>query len=221
MRGHGASGERGFTLVEMVVALVLLGLVLALIGAGARVLRGTGDRLTERGDGLADLALFSTVVQERLGDAVQLDFGPAGRSIVAFDGNAAHLRFLTITQDFQPGAPLLAMEIGSDPETGIWLGLAPLAADQTDFGALDDTGLTERRVLVGDATALRISYFGRQGDANPAWHDVWQDQERMPRAVRFDLDHARLQLPPVIVAVRQQVATLCASAVAELVCPEP
>jgi len=32
---------------------------------------------------------------------------------------------------------------------------------------------------------------------------------------------SRLALPPVIVAVRQQVATLCASAVAELVCPEP
>jgi general secretion pathway protein J len=219
--GKVPRGERGFTLVEMIVALVLLGLVMALIGAGARVLRGTGDRLTERGDSLADLALFSTLVQERLGDAVQLDFGPAGLPAAAFDGNSARVRFLTIAPDFQPGAPLLAMEIGSDPETGIWLGLAPLAADQMDFGALDDTGLTERRVLVGDATSLRISYFGRQGDADPAWHEVWQDEERLPRAVRFDLDHARLALPPVIVAVRQQVATLCASAVAELVCPEP
>lgn len=221
MRRQGADGERGFTLVEMIVALVLLGLVLALIGSGARLLRGTGDRLTERGDALADLALFSSLVQERLGDAVQLDFGLAGQPAVAFDGDAARVRFLTVAPDFQAGAPLLAMEIGAEPETGIWLGLAPLAADQNDFGVLDDEGVTERRQLLGDATTLEISYFGRQADAEPAWHNAWQDETRMPRAVRFDLDHTRLDLPPIIVEVQQRAATLCASATAELVCPEP
>ncbi len=221
MRRHDADGERGFTLVEMIVALVLLGLVLALIGTGARLLRGTGDRLTERSDGLADLALFSTLVKERLGDAVQVDFGPAGQPAVAFDGNAARVRFLTVAPDYQAGAPLLAMEIGAEPETGIWLGLAPLAADQKDFAALDDEAVTERRVLLGDATSLEISYFGRRGDADPAWYDIWQEEQRMPRAVRFDIGHARLDLPPIIVEVQQRAATLCASATAELVCPEP
>ncbi|MEZ5865180.1 MAG: prepilin-type N-terminal cleavage/methylation domain-containing protein [Geminicoccaceae bacterium] len=221
MNGDRHARERGFTLVEMIVALVLLGLVLALIGAGARVLRGTGDRLTERGDSLADLALFSTLVQERLGDAVQLDFGPAGLPAAAFDGNAQRVRFLTLAPDFQASEPLLAMEIVADPESGVWLGLAPLAADQKDFGVLDDVALTERRLLLGDVTSMRISYFGRQKDEEAAWHEVWQDEERLPRAVRFDLDHARLRLPPVIVGVRQQVASLGASVVAELFCSEP
>lgn len=221
MRRRGADGERGFTLVEMIVALVLLGLVLALIGAGARLLRGTGERLTQRGDTLADLALFATLAQERLGDAVQLDFGPAGQPAAAFDGTAARVRFLTVAPDFQPGAPLLAMAIGAGSETGIWLELAPLAADQKDFAVLDNEDVTERRVLLADATSLEISYFGRHGDAEPAWHDAWQGETRMPRAVRFDLDHARLDLPPIIVEVHQRAATLCASGAAELVCPEP
>ena len=221
MTGPLRAGERGFTLVEMIVALVLLGLVLALIGAGARVLRGTGDRLAERGDDLADLALFSALMQERLGDAVELEFGPAGKPAVSFDGNAARARFLTLTPDFQAGGPLLAMEIGAGADGGLWLELAPLAADQRDFNVLDGTKGVERRLLVRDVEAVRLSYFGRKEGEEPAWHDLWQGEARLPRAVRFDLTHARMALPPVIVPIRERVGTLCASATAEVACPEP
>lgn len=221
MTGQARDGELGFTLVEMIVALVLLALVLTLIGVGARVLRGTGDRLAERGEGLADLALFSTLVEERLGDAVQVDFGTPGKPSVSFDGNASRVRFLTIARDVQAGEPVLAMEIGTGSEAGIWLGLARLAADQRDFSALDDARRTERRLLLREVPAVRLSYFGRKEGEDPAWYDVWQEEARLPRAVRFDLGDARLALPPVIVPIRQRVGTLCASAAAELACPEP
>lgn len=214
--------ERGFTLLEMIVALMLLGLVLGLVGGGAQLLRGTGDRLADRSATLGDLALLTTILQERLGDAVLLDFGPAGSTYASFDGTPERVRFTTVTPDVAAGAPLVAMELGAAEDDGIELVLTGLAAPERDFARFEEAGtLVPRRFLAGAAGA-RLSYFGRKARAARAeWHERWQEEPRLPRAVRLELAHDRLALPPLIVPIRQDLASLCASAVQPLPCPSP
>lgn len=214
-RRPSESGEAGFTLVEMIVALAILGLVLALLGSAAKLLRGTGDRLAERGAALADLALLDGLLQERLGDAIALDFGPPGRWVSSFDGRPDAARFMTLSPGFMPGEPLVAMAIGAAAAGGLELQRAEVAADAPGFAALEAPDRVESRRLAADVTALRLSYFGRKdGAAAAAWHATWQDERLLPRAVRLELDHARLDLAPIIVPIRQSLATLCAT-------PEP
>lgn len=215
-------GDAGFTLLEVIVVLLLLGLVLGLVGSGAQLLRGTGDRLAGRSAMLADVTLVVGLLQDRLGDAVLLDIGPAGRPVASFDGTADRARFLTIAAEFAGGEPLVAMEVGGDAGGGLAIVLAEHVAGDRGFAPLDDATRAERRRLLAEASDVRLAYFGRkEGARDAAWHDAWQGEPRLPRAVRLSIDHVRLELPPLIVPVRQDLATLCPSAVAEQPCFAP
>ena len=212
-RRNGA--EAGFTLVEMLVALAVLGLILGLLGGAAKLLRGTGDRLAERAAALGDLGLVADLLQERLGAAVALDVGPPGRWVTAFDGQPDRVRFSTMAADWAPGEPLVAMAIGRAETGGLVLWRAELAADSPGFGLLDLEERVERRLLAPDVLDLRLGYFGRKaGEATATWHPTWQAERRLPEAVRLELDHRRLDLAPIIVPIRQSLGPLCAT-------PEP
>jgi len=211
-RRSPAVGDAGFTLVEMIVALAILGLVLVLLGSSAKLLRGTGDRIAERGAALGDLALLDGLLQERLGDAVALDFGPPGRRVSSFDGGPDRARFLTLAPGFVPGEPLVAMAIGAAALGGLELWRVEVAADAVDFDALEASDRAESRGLAQQVTALRLSYFGRKDGATDAvWHATWQAEPRLPDAVRLELEHERLDLAPIIVPIRQSLGALCAT----------
>jgi general secretion pathway protein J len=209
-RRCGRTDERGFTLLEMIVALVVLALVMGLLASGAQLLRGTRDRLAQRSEALADVVLVTDLLQTRLGDAVALDMGPAGRTVAAFEGTADRLRFVALAPSIAPGEPLVAWQLGLDATGGLALGRAELGADEPDLAVLDADPATERRRLAADVVALTLDYFGRKaGDAAATWHADWLDQPRLPRAVRLTLGYARLALPPIIVPIHQMAGTLC------------
>lgn len=202
--------ERGFTLLEMIVALVVLALVMGLLASGAQLLRGTRDRLAQRSEALADVVLVTDLLQARLGDAVAIDMGTAGRTVAAFEGTADRLRFVALAPSIAPGEPLVAWQLGLEAAGGLALARAELGADEPGLAVLDGDQSAERRRLAVDVTALRLDYLGRKdGDAAAAWHADWLDQPRLPRAVRLTLGHARLALPPIIVPIRQIAGTLC------------
>jgi hypothetical protein len=74
---------------------------------------------------------------------------------------------------------------------------------------------------VPDVTAIRFDYLAaRKGPRRPLAHS-WQNETRLPRAVRLELDHGRLDLPPIIVPIRQEFGSLCASPSAEGTCTAP
>jgi len=208
------SGERGFTLLELLVAMVILGLTLALVSSGGRLLRDTGERLADRRDSLADLAIVTTLLQERLGDAVTLDFGPAGRPEAAFLGTAEEARFLTLGRTIEPGKPLVLMAVARRDGGGIEVLRAGIDATETSFDALDDSGRAEARALATSISDVDISYFGRkEGERAAGWHAAWQQEALLPLAVRLDLEQAGRALPPIIVPVRQTLGALCATPV--------
>lgn len=210
-RRQHPGADAGFTLVEMIVALAILGLILGLLGASAGLLRGTGDRLAERGAALGELALLTGLLQERLGDAVALDVGPAGQWVSAFEGGTDAARFVTLSADFAPGEPLVAMAIGKAETGGLVLWRAEIGADAPGFQALERADRAERRSLASDVSGLSFAYFGRKdGEARAAWHATWQAQRHLPEAVRLDLDHSRLELAPIIVPIHRSLGPLCA-----------
>ena len=223
-------GERGFTLVEMLVALVVLALIMGLLASGARLLRGTGDRLADAAAAMAEVTLVAELLQTRLGDAIILEVGRAGQTIAAFDGTAERLRFVSLALSIAPGEPLVAMELAMEPAMesgqeeagGLVLARAELAAAEPGFAALDDPDRAVRRRLSGGVSGLGLAYLGQKvGAGSASWHDSWQDQPVLPRAVRVALVHPRLDLPPIIVPIRQTLGTLCPTTEAGPECLAP
>jgi general secretion pathway protein J len=211
--------EKGFTLLELLVAMAVLGLVMTLIGSTGRLLRETGDKLALRRDEGAELALVTTLLHERLGDAVALDFGQPGRPVASFSGNSDRVRFLTLGRSLEPSAPLVLMSINTVAEGGLELERAEIGASETSFAALETAGRFETRTLARSLGNVSIQYFGRRaGRPTSDWYDSWEEEPLLPQAVRFNLSETTDALPPIVVPIHQTHHSLCPSPQAPSTC---
>lgn len=187
MTPPGAPAERGFTLLEILVAVTLLGLLMAaLLGGvrlGVRAWEASGTRL----DDDARLSAVQDFLRERLtqthrfeASAVGLETGPA------FGGEPDRLSFVTLMPDHL-GAGFERMTFALTPaDASADLSVEWWPADLGDDPAAAADAVRSR-VLLADVAELRLAYFG-QVDAKqpPIWSEVW-NQPFLPLLVRVRL----------------------------------
>jgi general secretion pathway protein J len=185
---------RGFTLVELLVAMALAGLVLlALFGGMAIAVRGVAQLASgsERVDERRQLALW---LRREIEVALPPDRGGLVR--LPFVGEAAALRFLTIDA---AGATevSLALEAATAGTSGAVVRLV-LARRPVEGG------LPARVVLARDLASLRFSYWGRHAEAEDArWADSWSDPREVPVLVRVAITRSGAEEAlPIVVRLR-------------------
>jgi general secretion pathway protein J len=207
-RGLRAS-ERGFTLLELLAAITLLGLLMAaLFGAlrlGARVWQTADDRL----DASVRIQIVQDFLRQRLAETLPLEVMPpelAAADVLEplFLGTTDAVRFAGLLPE-NLGAGLYLMELTlagwGDAEGGrnLVLRWRPLEPDDRTAEAVEP----EERVLLENIAALELTYFGINDPARPPdWGPLWEGQAELPRLirvhVRFAEDDER-QWPELIV----------------------
>lgn len=182
-------GTRGFTLVEMLVALTLLALVAAmLLGSlrfGARSWDGAATRTEERDETEAAQSLLRTLLSEASTPG-------GGAAPLALAGDARSLTFVAPWARGPGGGGLhrFALRLEGDALVFAWA---------SERGA---SPVGERTLLDG-VSAVRIAYFGPPAEAAPPlWLDRWEDRGRPPRLVRIEVAFADASRPwpPLVVA---------------------
>ncbi|MCU0893801.1 MAG: prepilin-type N-terminal cleavage/methylation domain-containing protein [Rhodospirillales bacterium] len=190
-----AGGEAGFTLLELLAALTVLGILMAMMFGGLRF----GARVWESGDqglrGLAELQTASGFIRRQIAQAIPVDAGWSQQETAraGFRGTERAVRLVgPAPSQFLPGG-LYEMVFGiSDADTGsrdfsVWW--RPLArADEVAAVGIEADWRTRQAVLVEGVSEVRISYFGRgeEMDEEPRWHERWDT----------------MTLPPALVSVR-------------------
>jgi general secretion pathway protein J len=200
----------GFTLLEMLIGLALLGMMMALIYAALNfALRAwdTGDaRISES----AHLRVVDSFLRRELGTVFPVRWRGIAESKIAFDGGKQDIRFVT------------ALNIGAAPgDGGLQWGHIWLADDQKngerfttlfikrerfDFFAKDWSDLSETKPvkLIERVKSLDIAYFGAENDnVDPTWSNEWKNPLRLPQLIRLTLklDHGR-DIPPITISLR-------------------
>lgn len=194
--------ERGFTLLELLIALTLFGLLMTvLLGGlrlGTRVWEASGERLEEQGE----ILTLQGFLRQRLEEAWPVE--EAYRSDEAeplFDGEADRLRLVS-SMPASLGEGLFLIELsllrtdrgGSDRD--LLLRWRPWPATQTV-----EPG---ERVLLADVAGMAIAYFGSDGRERPGgWHDRWQYRDDLPELVRITFtfpDGDPRNFPPLLVS---------------------
>ena len=172
-------GQRGFTLVEMLVALSLFAAIAA-IGVGLlRSSVDTQDAVQARLQAMSGTNRLRAVMANDLAQAVQrATRGPAGEAVPAFFGSATGFAFVHAGAAAHDGAPRPSVErVGYALVGGEWRrAIQPM---------LDGTALSEGDRLVGDVTGVAVRYRGDDG----AWSESWTSEpgDRLPRAVEVRL----------------------------------
>lgn len=204
---HRLRNQAGFTLLEALVAVTLLGLLSVALAGGLRF----GVDAWARGSAHSDQLSRTTVVQGLLrrvvGEAYPYFLFNA---YVDFEGTRESLAFLASAPVVLGGVGRSRFRLSIVKHDG----LSDLVlTSQAELAAADAPSTIEKKTLLAGTASIEFAYFGKwRSEANAQWHDRWTGQSALPQLlriqVRFPEGDTRLW-PDLVIAPRIAVDIGC------------
>ena len=207
--------QRGFTLIEILIAMTLLGLLMAMLFGGLRLGTRAWEASDARSAELARLEAVHGFIRRALTGAYPLlrtETGGAKRRI-AFTGGAEAVEFTALMPaHFGVGGfytITLAVEDGADGARLIFRRQLYRPGDEETPPPPPAGDEEKEKVLLDGISKAAFSYFGATDeDETPAWRDEWRDQKTLPDLVRLGLTFADGGAwPDLVVAPRISAVT--------------
>jgi general secretion pathway protein J len=182
--------QRGFTLLELLVAITLLGVLMAALFGALRL----GARVWEAGEARLDASARVQVVQDFLRQQLsqtvplaEITDDPREPGTMLFVGESDSLRFVgLLPEHLGGGASLMELALRQsepgDAESDLVLRMRPLDL----MGSTPAGPEQEERVLIGGIDSLEVAYFGAGGPGEVStWWQEWRGQRGLPSLVRM------------------------------------
>jgi general secretion pathway protein J len=217
VRWHSSAG---FTLVELLVALLLFSLLSVALFGSIRAGTAAWSRATSQADESDHGIIVQDLLRHLIENTYPLYLSDNGKSgHVDFVGSDSSLSFLSV-------AP---MALGNGGRSRINLAVERhdnrvdlLLESKPELAIVNDEVEKARKPLLTGASAVTFSYFGKTpADRSAAWHDDWAKRTELPRLIRIEAhfqandgrDWPDLIVAPRIVAdvgcVLDQITTRC------------
>ena len=204
--------QRGFTLVELLVAMVLLAAVMALLYSGLNFAARSWDAGDANGRRMADRRIGENFLRRELGELFPMRWKDATAVKFAFEGEQDHLRFVSSRPAGiqQGGLSLVALEVrdGEARTRNLVMRRALPDDEAIDFNPLDKA---EPVLLIANVDSAQFSYFGAESDfGEPRWSDSWPYKAQIPLLVklRVKMSDGRV-LPDFVIRVMLGVEAGC------------
>ena len=203
--------NRGFTLVETLVALTLLSLIAMALFAAVRA----GLRITEAAERAAaanqDMRVISDLLVGTFTGSVPLTSVEGGKRLPHMKGDATSVALvIEAPARFRPGGlhEVVFEQVGRNQSSSLRMTRRLIHPDLLRKGA---TSITyeraepdDERTLLDSAT-VKFSYFGRtQPRADPKWHDEWQGRWGTPLLLRAAIVQNGVSWPEVVARPQAQ-----------------
>ena len=187
---------RGFTLVEVLIALALLSLILLGLTGALRTFADSAARIETRAWRSDDVRLVSALLREALGNAAAINILlPGNQAVVkAFSGGEDQIEWVGVlpARHGLGGLHHLRLQIGQD--RSLQLTMAPLMGENRPA----DWQLGRSRALVYELDQFSLRY---QGAGQQVWLPAWTDTTVLPARVSVQIAASGEIWPPLIVSL--------------------
>ena len=196
--------NNGFTLLEVLIALVLFSFILMMLYgnlySGGRSWRA-GEIQAREND---DKRLILSFIRRQVGEAMPMIQVDKQEERVMFQGDDSSLQFVSHLPAHHAGSGIYSLKLAVTQDELV-LKYLPLTRDKTLF----DEGIffnAEEISLLKNIRAIDLDYFGRDSvEAEPSWYDGWDNKERLPELMRFQVVADRHDpWPALLIALRSQ-----------------
>lgn len=179
--------QRGFTLIEMAVALAIVAMIAVVLFEGLRFSQRAHEKVVERGGDSWQIFASQRLIRSLLESAYPRE--PAATELVpvfGIEGDREKMSVLAGAPLASGGSGLQRYEIeprrNSKGRTDVvvrWR--ADPAADS------QATDSTAEEVLIGDVAAVKWAYLDAERNTEPTWLDQWRGRASLPRLVRLQV----------------------------------
>jgi general secretion pathway protein J len=197
--------SQGFTLVEVLIALTLLGIMMTLLMSTFRA----GAKSWDAGEKIASVTENQFVVHNFLRSYLENarpvvdDFSDEDESEFSFQGNGDSVVFVAGLPANQDRGGLWRFALGLE-KNGRSNDLVVLV--EPFFPELDeDAELSETLTLLSNVKTFKLSYFGKGEvtDQDEDWNDDWEEKTELPSLVKIELQlEEQKQWPEIVVATQ-------------------
>lgn len=192
-------GQTGFTLLELVVAITLMGLVLVVLYSGLRLGLNGWDSGEARAEATNRVRLTAEFLRRQLAQSMTVYWtNDKQDETVVFAGQADRIEFVApmLAQLGQGGLYRVRIEAG---DGGLWIRWRPYWPTDPNAGEERET------VLLDGVSSVEWAYFGaeRDDDPHPQWRSNWASPVRRPLLVRLNLTLQGQPWPDLVVALSE------------------
>jgi general secretion pathway protein J len=204
--------QQGFTLIEIVIAMVLLGTMMLLLYSGLAFALRSWDAGEANGRRVADRRVGENFLRREVSEIFPMRWKDPTSVKFAFEGETQRLRFVSSRPAgiSLGGLSVVGLEVepGDNRTRHLVMRRAMADDDVNDFMPLDRA---EKSVLMADIDSVTFAYFGSENDfAEPRWYDAWTVAARIPQLVRIRLKTAQGEaLPEMVVRVMTGEEAAC------------
>ena len=195
---HAGNREAGFTLLEIMVALVVLSMIMTTAFGALRLGERSWEAGLTRAGETETLRTVAGVLQRQFKQALPLSWTVDAEKTIAFSGDHEQLRFIAPSPQHHGATGLFEYTLMVEQDASIKrLVLHYRLHDPDSNGFEPDSSERQRVLLVDEIKSARFSYFGAPvADDPPAWHSHWNsDAEAFPQQVSVQLEAKQGQQP--------------------------
>lgn len=209
-------GDRGFTLLELTIALVLLALMAAMMFGSLSFAGRSWDGGEAKATQVNEMRQTEEFLRAQLGSQFPLRAKKVVEFPLRFAGERGEIRYAAAlpARVAEGGVYFFRLNVVREGDKSM------LVQDRMipEPGALDEPDFRDaaRSVLADGIAELRISYLGRDAAAAeteaPTWRDKWDDKQRLPLLLRIDVVPQKgLPWPQLVVEPRHAPEVGCRS----------
>ena len=214
--------QRGFTLLELLISLALMGLLLVVLYGGLRLGSDSWERLEAHVQTTGDLRLVRAWVAQALRQTQKVHLRIRNRRRLLFHGEAGEMDFVApLARYAGVGGLYLVRLFAVQGEDGWelwmqrWLAHPEVLRGETEVPGWNPDeappgapmeeegpeGIYGLKRLLGGLEEPRFRYLADAGRTTAAWKEEWRDPNRLPDLVELTLQRPDTPLPPLVVAL--------------------